>query len=376
MMALQRQLGGSAQYMHVDRRASVIAGAELPAQVPLSGTISAATGTVIVGRLLDDMPHELEIDNGRMVQAAAGDTVVGALGARRALRGVAGELPASVAVGDVLHVLNRGGVIGLAQSPGAARLVVLGAVQGPNGPLNIGDSALKALPVLPMLPPVVAVAGSCMHAGKTAAAVALVRSLSRAGYKVGVVKLTGVAAQRDVLAMTDAGAASCSTFVDAGLPSTCGDGDVVGAARACLASVAADGVEVIVAELGDGLLGDYGVDALLADEGIRNSISACVLSAVDPVAAWGGAQLLTARGIKTTVVTGATTDNVAGCEAVTRHIGAPAANARTAPETLAHHVMVALNKAATSPSVVKPSVSKPSTSPALASLAAAFLGAA
>lgn len=330
----------------IDRVASVLSGLDVQRQEALSASLVVTAGAVVVGRLLDDMPHELELGDGRMVRALRGDVIAGALGVRRALRGVAGALPKQLAVGSTLNVLNRGGVLGLAENAGSARLVVMGALLRDGAPAMMKPCAVEPLAsfaTIGRVPPVVAIAGSCMHAGKTAAAVALVHELTAAGYAVGAVKLTGVAAQRDVRAMQDAGATSVATFVDAGSPSTCSGGDVVAIARGCFAKVTADGVDVIVAELGDGLLGDYGVDAILAADDIRQVLTTVVLSAADPVAAWGGVELLARAGLTTTVVTGATTDNSAGRDAVTRHTGVPAANAIQQRGVLCHYVLASLH---------------------------------
>ena len=48
--------------------------------------------------------------------------------------------------------------------------------------------------------PVVALVGSCMNCGKTAAACTLVRQLSHEGWTVDGLKATGVSLRRDVLA--------------------------------------------------------------------------------------------------------------------------------------------------------------------------------
>jgi len=44
--------------------------------------------------------------------------------------------------------------------------------------------------------------------------------------------------------------------------------------------------DVIVFELGDGLLGTYGVESILRQPDIKTALTAVVLSANDPVAAW------------------------------------------------------------------------------------------
>ena len=60
-----------------------------------------------------------------------------------------------------------------------------------------------------------------MNAGKTAAACAMRAGvLSRAGYRVGGAKLTGVSLMRDTLAMRDYGAEVALDFTDAGIVCT------------------------------------------------------------------------------------------------------------------------------------------------------------
>ena len=75
--------------------------------------------------------------------------------------------------------------------------------------------------------------------------------------------------------------------------------------RTMLTELAAGKPDVIVFELGDGLLGTYGVDAILECADIRRALTGVVLSANDPVAAWGGVKLLRERfAIEPCVVTG------------------------------------------------------------------------
>jgi hypothetical protein len=85
---------------------------------------------------------------------------------------------------------------------------------------------------------------------------------------------------------------------------------------------------VIVFELGDGLLGAYGVEAILHDEEIKNLLSALVLCANDPVAAWGGAKLLREEfGIEPMVITGPATDNQVGIDIIKARSNVAAINA-------------------------------------------------
>lgn len=334
--------------LELDKIASCTLNAALTRSVELSPEIRAERGTVIAVRVLDEKStyNEVEDPHGRMMTVHAGDLLAGVLGARQALRGYTGDVPSSVRVGDILHLLNKGGVIGecTSHSPEVgtpARVEVLGAIVDPRTglPATINDGVVKPSDTInATLPPVIFLAGTCMHAGKTAAACALVRQATVQGLRVGAAKVTGVALRRDTLEMQDHGAKVVCTFADAGLPSTC-DVDAVPVARGCLNYLAGFDLDLIIVELGDGLLGEYGVRDML--EEFRGISSAVVLSATDPVAAWGGVMLLRELGIQTTVVTGPATDNAAGALAIAP-FGIAAANARTEPAKLAAAVLTPL----------------------------------
>ena len=92
---------------------------------------------------------------------------------------------------------------------------------------------------------------------------------------------------------------------------------------------------MIVLELGDGLLGEYGVQSILADEDIARQVRMVVLCATDPVGAWGGVKLLESEyGLAAGVVTGPATDNEVGSAYVESMLGVPTANALTTPARL------------------------------------------
>ena len=60
--------------------------------------------------------NTLELTSGRMAKVARGNVVVGALGHRKALFGYSGHLPTKLAPGDVIQMLNIGGVLGICDS--------------------------------------------------------------------------------------------------------------------------------------------------------------------------------------------------------------------------------------------------------------------
>jgi hypothetical protein len=110
-----------------------------------------------------------------------------------------------------------------------------------------------------------------------------------------------------------------------------------------LSELAAGKPDVIVFELGDGILGTYGVDAILECEDIRSALCAVVLSANDPVAAWGGVKLLRERfGIEPCAVTGPATDNQVGVEIIANQMQVAAFNALSDGAALADAVIAAV----------------------------------
>jgi hypothetical protein len=271
----------------IDKLASATANVPLRHDVRVTPEIVARESYIVAGRIHGEKTtyNQLEDLHGRMVTLHEGDVIAGVLGLRNALHGYSGYVPDTLAVGDRLHVLNLGGVIGrcTSENPDLGPpfgFEVLGSVlvfpdfedrQGV--PAHIGMNAL-ALPAGPLRTvPVIFVAGTCMNSGKTSAACQLVRQLAKRGHAVGACKLTGVSLRRDVLHMRDYGARWAASFTDAGIVSTTAS-SAVGVARILLAHLAHAGAEVIVAELGDGLLGEYGVAQILADSELRQRVSA------------------------------------------------------------------------------------------------------
>src|ERR1700741_1833886 len=162
------------------------------------------------------------------------------------------------------------------------------------------------------------------------------------GLTVDAFKATGVSLRRDILAMEDAGARRCAIFTDLGVVTTTrANGPAL--TRTMLTELAAGKPDVLVFELGDGILGTYRCDAILECPDIRAALTAVILSANDPVAAWGGVKLLRERfHIEPCVVTGPSTDNQVGVEIITSQMGVPAFNAISNGAALGDCVIEAL----------------------------------
>jgi hypothetical protein len=335
--------------LRLDRIASSTRNAGLTHDVIVGDEITASEGYILAVRILEDKAsyNTIEDPTGRMLALRAGDVLAGTLGERRALRGYAGVVPEHIAVGDEVHVLNLGGILGRCTSANPDlgppfRAEVLGAVLAfpelgdrVGRPAHIRDHAIPPANRLDSTIPVIYVAGTCMNAGKTVAATELVRGLSRAGLRVAAAKLTGVSLMRDALSMTDAGAVVALTFTDAGAAST-RPGMTVPVAKGIFNRIAANPrgrPDVIVAELGDGILGEYGVQDILRDRELTAVAAAHVVCAPDPVGCWGVAELYrNTFNLPITAITGPATDNEVGRRYVRTALGLEAFNAlREAP---------------------------------------------
>lgn len=329
----------------VDKIASITQALQLGHEVRVAtDNIPCEEGVVLVVEVLTSKStyNTLELTSGRMAKVSKGDVIVGALGHRQALFGYSGHLPSAVKEGDIIQVLNIGGVLGVCDSANPERgrpfdARVIGVVlQFPylgeriGVPARVGYRRLDPNVTLNSRQvPVVALVGTCMEAGKTAAACAIVGRMRHAGLTVHAFKATGVSLRRDILAMEDAGARKSMIFTDLGVVTTTArNGPAI--TRALLTEMSQGEPDVIIFELGDGILGAYGVEAILSSPDIRGALTSVVLSANDPVAAWGGVKLLREQfGIEPTVVTGKATDNAVGVNIIRDKFGVPAVNAIT-----------------------------------------------
>lgn len=311
-------------------------------------------GDVVAVRALTDSAtyNMLELPTGRLAKINPGDILLGVLGRRRALKGFVGDVPETLVAGDHLHLLNMGGVIGYCtghhSSLGdAIQLEVIGVACDENGrTLNIADAALPLSSALGSTAPIVMIAGTSMNSGKTYAATELIKQATRAGLKVAAAKLSGVACLRDTLNMADHGAVATASFLDCGLPSTVGADDLAPIAKTVIRRLNECAPDLIVIELGDGILGGYSVESIFEDRELCAATAALIFCASDYVGAWGGIELFRRRGIEVDLVAGSVTDSQMGQDYVEKEFGVPAANARRDGALLFERVSARLKAAA------------------------------
>jgi hypothetical protein len=344
------------QRLWVDKIASCTRNVPLRRDLRIGEQLVAREGYVLAGRIRGEKTvyNQLEDVHGRLVTLHDGDVIVGVLGPRNALHGYAGVVPASVSVGQRLQLLNLGGVIGQCTSENPELgppfdVEVLGAAlvfpefeERSGVPAHIGMNAIPAGGRVDPRVPVVYVAGTCMNSGKTSAACRLIRQLAVRGLAVGACKLTGVSLRRDTLQMSDYGARWAVSFTDAGVVTT-GPHNAVAVATVLLSHLATAGAEVIVAELGDGIGGEYGVQQILSNAELMQPAAAIILCANDPVGAWGAQRMMQERfGLRIDLVSGPTTDNSVGVRYVTEQLGLAAINARTHGRELGEFIVARL----------------------------------
>jgi hypothetical protein len=326
--------------------------------------LSPKAGDVVVVKALTESVTygNLELPSGRLAKINRNDILLGVLGKRRALKGFFGDVPETIKAGDRLHLLNMGGVIGVCSGhhsslSDAIEVGILGIVIKNDATMgqrdgeilsessdnfsksrslevstskiiNIADNALKSSEILHKSAPVVIIAGTCMNSGKTVAATEIVKQASHHGLKVAGAKISGVACLRDTLNMQDCGAFQTASFLDCGLPSTVGIEDLAPIAKAILNKLNESKPDLIVVELGDGIVGGYSVDSILLDEEIKRATASFVFCASDYVGVIGGIEVLKRFGITIDVIAGSVTDSQAGEDFVVQNFGIKAGNAR------------------------------------------------
>ena len=283
------------------------------------------TADYVLAEVLGPSHYPFEIAHGRLVDAVAGDLVVGALGRRAATLEVVGDWSRTSVTGE-MHALTGAGLFGLATSLSTwlkplTPLVYRGHVTRDGIKLNMRDF-VEQLPSATPRAPAILLVGTSMSAGKTTTARVVVRMLAERGLRVLACKLTGAARYRDILSCLDVGAEHVMDFVDAGLPSTvCPESVYVPALEHLLSRMAALDPDVIVAEAGASPLEPY--NGAAAFRRVAPLVRLSILCASDPYAVLG---VMDAFGIAPDIVAGPAANTTAAVELVNRLTGARALN--------------------------------------------------
>ncbi|MGM0387021.1 hypothetical protein [Natrinema limicola] len=283
------------------------------------------TGDYVFARVTKRPNPGVRVENpqGRRVELMEGETIIGALGTRRATRELVGSWRD---VGDdgLLNILTGGGVLGrvTSASPFSKTPVEVeyeGHVVVDDDIARMREYGLTATST-PSKVPVVLVLGTSMSAGKTMTGRVITRVLVENGYDVAACKLTGAGTYGDVLSMEVAGADPIYDFVDAGLPTTVVPEDTFREAVRPVFDRLQE-ADVIVAEVGASPLEPYNGEAVV--DMLVDHVAFTVLCASDPYAVVG---IEEAFGHSPDLVAGITTNTTAGVDLVEELVDCSALN--------------------------------------------------
>jgi len=331
--------------VEIDKISSVTKNLKLTQREQLTDNLSTRSGTVLAAQVLHDKSiyDEMELPTGRMSKLKKDDIIAVALGERMALKGFVGHLPKTLKTNDVINLLNFGGIAGICTSANTRevgeplRIRVLGGIARKGKLLNIDQAALfkPATKLTSDIPLILITAGS-MDSGKTTVASEIIKTLTRIGMRLAAAKLTGVGAMRDLYRMEDYGVYESVSFVDAGVTSTANVDPklVVNVGKGALNYLSRKGIkggkpDAIIVELGDGILGSYGVVQILKDKEFQKRVRLHITCARDPAGALKLAEDCAKFGVPVDVISGPITDNEVGKAIIKDHLDIMTYNAFT-----------------------------------------------
>lgn len=291
------------------KRAFTTRRVDLDMATRLRSDLRPRAGDLVLARVVQLGQHQkLESPQGRRAQLYEGDEIIVSYGERYAPDQFEAVVPEDLSPCDLVA---GGGVAGKvlsrhAKIRAATRIEPVGLLADDGGKvLNLAKFGLPRLTAKAALPPVVAVVGTSMNAGKTTAAAGLIHGLSRAGLAVAATKVTGTGSGGDLWTMLDAGARSVLDFTDHGHASTAGLGHdrIESVALSLIAHCAAEKPDVIVVEVADGLL-QRETGALLRSPRMRDVLHGVLFAAGDAMGAVAGHQWLVETGHRVLGVSG------------------------------------------------------------------------
>lgn len=320
----------------LNKQASVTRNAKLKSRVEISKKIKSSPGAILAVEVLENKKQYnlLELVSGRFSKMQKGDVLAVALGERRALKGFVGRVPKRLKVGDVINILNLGGVAGICVSENlyevghALKVKVLGAIMEKNKHLNIDQFKLfEETKRIPSKARLIIISGTCMQVGKTSCACGIIRNANKKGYNVYGAKVAGIASLRDTENMKDAGAIDAVSLIDGGLTSTVHNKQAINITKGAINYLFKENPDYVVVEFGDGVFGEYGVMEILKNKEIAKNVTAHIGCANDPMGAAKLYEICQKLGIPLNLISGPVTDNSVGTNFIKKNLKIPAFNA-------------------------------------------------
>lgn len=278
----------------------------------LIGDLVPESGDLVLARVEEIGQHKLiELSTGRKASLFPGDEIVVCYGNRYAPDQFEAEIPLDL---SPCNLVAAGGLAAMVLSQHikmnpATAITPIGLLANSDGQrANLADWALKPTTYIGQRPFTVAVLGTSMNSGKTTTAANLIKGLVLSGLKVGAAKITGTGAGNDIWLMRDAGASLVLDFTYVGFPSTYrATPQAVEKILDTLTShLAAEGVDVIVLEIADGLYQDE-TSKLISSVAFRNTVDGVLFATNSALGAAAGVELLQLYQIPVLAISGMVT---------------------------------------------------------------------
>lgn len=277
-------------------------------------------GDVVLARVTQIGKHtRLESPVSRRQLLFPGQEILVAYGNRYAPDQFLAHVPESLAP---CHLVAGGGVAGLvtemhSRIDGATEIEPIGLLTDAEDRVSLSrfaplhtTTSVSMGHLDPHRPPVIAVFGSSMNSGKSTVAGSIIHGLTNAGMQVAAGKSTGTGAGNDPNHFRDAGAATVLDFTDFGHATTftLGSEQITEIFTSMVDELCADGPDVVVIEIADGVYQDE-TRRLLEDDRFHERVDRVVFSAQDALGAVAGLQMLDSAGVATAAVSGVVTSS-------------------------------------------------------------------
>jgi len=277
--------------------------------------VAPRVGDLVLARVAVIGQHQrIELGHGRRATMFVDDEIVVAYGNRYAPDQFEAEIPGDLGPCELAAaggIASRVSSAHLKMQP-ATELEPIGLLADAVGNrVNLRSGVLPACPTAGADRPLtIAVVGASMNSGKTTTAAHLVRGMRSAGINVGAAKITGTGAGGDVWLLSDAGAFPVYDFTNAGYPSTykIGHEAVREVFTGLTDRLAADGCQVVVLEVADGVLQEE-TAGLLNDPVFNARIDALLFASGEALGASAGVRWLRDRGMAPIAVSGVLTSS-------------------------------------------------------------------
>lgn len=246
--------------------------------------------------------------DGRRAHIYVDDEIILAYGDRYAPDQFESSIPTDL---SECHMVAAGGIASNALSwhkriSKPTKVQPIGLIANKEGKiLNLNDYKVTQSTELKLTIPSTIVVGTSMNAGKTTTAANLIHGLTKAGHKVGAMKITGTGAGGDLWLMEDSGAHAVVDFTDAGFPTSFNIGydNIIKVYKRLANHLIARGCTSIVVEIADGIY-QQETKFILENKEFRDQFQHVLFAAREAMGAQSGATWLQQHGYNVLGISG------------------------------------------------------------------------